>query len=109
MRDPNRIDVFCARLKQIWRHVPDWRFGQLMWNVITECQAQGKDAFYMEDEEMLKLIHSYIAKTVKTNIGDHDCSDCRHGKFNDHWNMNFCYNPQDCHDWDHWEPKEENI
>ena len=34
MRDPNRIDKFCDQLKAIWHQVPDWRFGQLMENML---------------------------------------------------------------------------
>lgn len=33
MRDPKRIDEFCDLLKEIWKRVPDWRFGQLISNL----------------------------------------------------------------------------
>lgn len=35
MRDPNRIYKFCNELANIWvTKCPDWRFGQLMMNVL---------------------------------------------------------------------------
>lgn len=34
MRDPNRIDKFCAELAELWKNnCSDWRFGQLVTNV----------------------------------------------------------------------------
>ncbi len=54
MRDPNRINKFCDELKTIWHQVPDWRFGQLMWNIISFCQNRGKDSFFLEDEELFE-------------------------------------------------------
>lgn len=35
-----------------------------------------------------------------------NCSTCRHGHFNDHWNIPFCYNDKECKEWELWEPKE---
>lgn len=57
MRDPNRIDKFCAELAQFWHKVPDWRFGQLMTNIMSQYISDyGRDAFYVEDEEFFKWI-----------------------------------------------------
>lgn len=59
MRDPNRIDRFCNILADIWRKVPDWRFGQLMTNVMSQYITEhGQDAFYVEDEEFFKWLKS---------------------------------------------------
>lgn len=33
-----------------------------------------------------------------------DCRNCKHGRYNDHWDTYFCYCPNDCNDWDKWEP-----
>ena len=55
MRDPNRIDKFCDELKTIWHQVPDWRFGQLIYNLILTQLTSG-GVFYTEDEEMIKAI-----------------------------------------------------
>ena len=60
MRDPNRIKGFCNRLMQTWMCLPDWRFGQLIFNVFSEL---GRDPFYMEDDEMIQFIENYISES----------------------------------------------
>lgn len=61
MRDPKRIREFCNQLAREWRKVPDWRFGQLILNVLGDIQAQtGKDLFFMEDDEMMEAIQEYF-------------------------------------------------
>lgn len=57
MRDPARIDRFCQRLAELWKKVPDWRFGQLIFNVL---RAFGKDPFYIEDDKMLEFFESFF-------------------------------------------------
>lgn len=57
MRDPNRIDKFCNDLAEQWHKVPDWRFGQLMINILSEYLSEHRrDAFYVEDEEFFKWL-----------------------------------------------------
>lgn len=61
MRDPNRIDKFCNQLKEVWHQVPDWRFGQLMCNLIGEYQATtGRDPFFPEEDEMMDFFRSFM-------------------------------------------------
>ena len=55
MRDPKRIDKFCAELNKLWHTVPDWRFGQLIYNLLLTQYTSG-GVFYTEDEEMLKAL-----------------------------------------------------
>lgn len=63
MRDPDRIDQFCNRLKSIWRCVPDWRFGQLMSNMLGAfVDETGRDIFFPEDDEMMEFFIKYIGK-----------------------------------------------
>lgn len=63
MRDPKRIDKFCAELAKIWKIVPDWRFGQLMSNILGDYVATtGRDIFFPEDDELLKFFKNYFAK-----------------------------------------------
>lgn len=62
MRDPKRIDDFCNRLKTVWHTVPDWRFGQLMINVLGDMQASGRDPFFPEDDEMIKYLEGYFKR-----------------------------------------------
>lgn len=57
MRDPQRIDGFMDELGNLWKNkVPDWRFGQLMYNFLC---AKG-DPFYWEEDEFLKKFKKYL-------------------------------------------------
>lgn len=58
MRDPKRIDEFCARLAEAWKNVPDWRFGQVIENF--KRASKHPDLFYIEDEQMAEEIESYL-------------------------------------------------
>ena len=58
MRDPNRIPEFTDLLKEGWSKVPDWRFGQLIENLKKYCDKP--DLFYIEDDEMAKIIKEYF-------------------------------------------------
>ena len=61
MRDPNRIDKFCDELKTIWHQVPDWRFGQLMCNILGEYDSKTKkDPFFPEDDELMVFFKQYF-------------------------------------------------
>ena len=47
MRDPERIDEFCGKLRAVWKAHPDLRFGQLVMNIY---QLSGNTSFfYLED------------------------------------------------------------
>lgn len=59
MRDIDRIDPFMARLTELWKIVPDWRFGQLVMNFLSFI---GRDPFYLEDDKMEELIAEYEEK-----------------------------------------------
>lgn len=57
MRDVNRITPFLEEVGTIWKEkVPDWRFGQLMYNFFS---AYG-DPFYWEDDSFLELFKKYL-------------------------------------------------
>ena len=57
MRDPNRIANFLYELGAIWeKELPDWRFGQLMFNFISECG----DPFYWEEDVFLEKFKAYV-------------------------------------------------
>ena len=57
MRNPNRIDEFCNRLARVWHCVPDWRFGQLMVNMLGEMN---RDPFFPEDDTMIEFFEQYM-------------------------------------------------
>lgn len=60
MRDPKRIGKFCEELKAIWLQFPDWRFGQLMSNMLGDYVAETKkDIFFPEDDEMFAFFRKY--------------------------------------------------
>ncbi len=59
MRNPNRIKPFLERLEKCWNKVPDWRFGQLMSNVLNSMPI---DPFFPEDEEMIEYFEKYFEK-----------------------------------------------
>lgn len=61
MRDPKRIDRYCDKLKALWHKVPDWRFGQLMSNMLGEYVGETHmDIFFPEDKELFDFFEKYI-------------------------------------------------
>lgn len=59
MRDPKRIPKICARLAAVWEHVPDWRLGQLLMNLLNMYVEKTKrDPFFPEDEELISFFES---------------------------------------------------
>ncbi len=56
MRDINRIRPFCDRLALVWEKVPDWRFGQLMVNLLGDyVSKEHRDPFFPEDDELIRF------------------------------------------------------
>jgi hypothetical protein len=61
MRDTHRIHEYCDSLAWIWGQVPDWRFGQLMSNMLGAYVAEThKDIFFPEDDELFEFFGKYI-------------------------------------------------
>lgn len=59
MRDPDRIDKFCAELAELWHKVPDWRFGQLIVNVYGHST---RDPFFLEEDESMELFKEVLCQ-----------------------------------------------
>ena len=58
MRDPKRIREFCNQLADIWEgQCPDWRFGQLIVNVMGTMK---RDPFFYEEGEMMEYFKKYF-------------------------------------------------
>lgn len=57
MRNLNRIDPFLKELGDLWKKVPDWRFGQFICNTFGSFMT---DPFFVEDNEMLKVLKDYF-------------------------------------------------
>jgi hypothetical protein len=65
MRDPNRIKPFCTELAELWSNWPDLRFGQIMYNISKYVQFEHeKDIFYMEEEELMRVIREQLRRSV---------------------------------------------
>lgn len=62
MRDPKRIDEILNTVKIVWEQYPDWRFGQLVVNVL------GVDPFYIEDEIILAAFQANIKERKEKDV-----------------------------------------
>jgi len=61
MRDPARQRPLIERLYDVWHHFPDWRLGQLMFNLTGQF-----DVFYVEDEVLSDALEAVRAGTHPT-------------------------------------------
>lgn len=60
MREINRIPNFLKELENLWKEVPDMRFGQFIDNFFTFVLEKEKiDIFFIEDDRMLELLKEY--------------------------------------------------
>lgn len=58
MRKIERIEPFMKELAKIWiEECPDWRFGQLISNVLNSFEI---DPFFIEEDEMLERFKKYF-------------------------------------------------
>lgn len=58
VRKIERIEPFMKELTKIWKEkCPDWRFGQLMSNVLNSFDI---DPFFIEEDEMLERFKKYF-------------------------------------------------
>lgn len=64
MRDKNRLYKFYDELREIhMTHFPDWRFGQMIINVLADWQTKtGRDIFFPEDDEMIQIFRDYVER-----------------------------------------------
>lgn len=65
MRDINRLYKFYEELREIhMTYFPDWRFGQMIVNVLADWQAKTKrDIFFPEEDEMIQIFRDYVNKS----------------------------------------------
>ena len=70
MRDINRIDGYCKRLANMWKKVPDWRFGQLISNVFGQVCSKLGDPFFPEDEKMFTTMEEFFVSKEDNNEQD---------------------------------------
>lgn len=61
MRDPKRIYSTTSEIATIWADLPNWRFGQLMYNFKASMEQDGRDIFFMEEDEFVRRLREYVA------------------------------------------------
>ena len=59
MRDIERIDRIIDKLRAFWHKHPDWRMGQLFYNVFCHTKWLNYDSFYIEDDEFEKILDEF--------------------------------------------------
>lgn len=59
MRDINRIEPFMNELTEIWKLVPDYRFGQLIETFKSCEQIDDDNLFYLEDSITLEKLRHF--------------------------------------------------
>lgn len=60
-RDPSRIYTTCNAIATIWADLPDWRFGQLMYNFQAYMMREkGIDIFYLEEDKFVECLREYV-------------------------------------------------
>lgn len=69
MRNPERIDRITEKLTEIWKIVPDWRFGQLISNVMGSIMYDNnkQDMFFPEDVFWERELENYLKKLKGDN------------------------------------------
>ena len=60
MRDPKRIYSTTSAIANVWADLPNWRFGQLMYNFKAAMERDGRDIFYMEEDEFVQRLREYV-------------------------------------------------
>lgn len=69
MRDPERIDKFCEKLKSEWKRYPDFRFWQMIMNVASEFDV---DPFYVEDDKGEEVFTKFFDKFLNESSKDRE-------------------------------------
>ncbi len=65
MRNSARLDEFYEKLKKLHkRYIPDWRFGQFMYNFVSwMLEYKKRDIFFPEEDSMIEYIIEYLEYT----------------------------------------------
>lgn len=65
MRDPKRIYVVTGKLAELWAHVPDYRFWQVIQALKIPEELAKRDPFFWEDDVWLEIIQSNIDRFLR--------------------------------------------
>lgn len=70
MRNPDRLYKFYEELREIhMTYFPDWRFGQMMVNVLADWQAKTKrNIFFIEEDEMIQIFREYTNEASNRTV-----------------------------------------
>ena len=67
MRDPARIPEVLKALQEAWEQEPDWRLGQLVFNIARS--AGHRDSYYIEDDKLVESLKEFATLgQVTTNL-----------------------------------------
>ena len=65
MRKPERLDKLYEELCKIHKeYLCEWRFGQFIFNLISEIG----DPFYYEEDKMIEVIKKYVSKVTGKEV-----------------------------------------
>ena len=67
-----------------------------MSNDILSNFFKGKTTY----DETIKNIEDLMIEQIEEEVKD--CTNCDYGKYNDMWDLHFCYCPEDCKNWNKW-------
>jgi hypothetical protein len=60
------MDIILASIKELWMRFPEWRFGQLVSNVV--CAATGSSTFYIENKDFLRGFEKFEGKGLIPDV-----------------------------------------
>lgn len=70
MRNPNRIDRICGLLSEVWKQNPDWRLGQLIYNIVRASKGSSAPLFYIEDDELESIMRTHLPNKKDASMED---------------------------------------
>lgn len=64
MRDPHRLPALYGVLQLLHQQHPDMRFAQFIECINSYIKRKGRDPFYVEDDEYIKLAEEYVLQKL---------------------------------------------
>ncbi len=65
MRDPDRIPIILEYIQHEWEEHPDWRFGQLMFNLLNGIWDTPEPRFFYLEDDL--LIQRLLGETIEVD------------------------------------------
>jgi len=101
--------IINAEAIQISKRHGDIKDGN---EIIKRLEEKEKEPLYQHDTDdwWVGIIDAetvvYTAPTILGAEEVKDCTTCKYGKYNDRLGKPFCYNPEECEEWERWEAEE---